>query len=237
MTFRALLLSAGLGTRLRPLTNNVPKCLVKIGEKPILEIWLEILSNAGCEAVLINTHYLSNMVDEYLKDKKFGNMKIITSYEPDLLGTAGTLIRNADFFSGKRCIFIHADNFTDVNLKDFLEFHINYSIPRKMLFTMMTFTTNNPENCGIVSINNEGIVEDFHEKEKGENGNTANAAIYCFEDYFIKFLLSKKKNYFDFSIDVIPECILRIQTFHTNSIFIDIGTKENLEKARRKFKK
>ena len=59
MTFKTLLLAAGMGTRLRPLTNNIPKCLVKIGEKPILEIWLENLSKAGCEEVIINTHYLS----------------------------------------------------------------------------------------------------------------------------------------------------------------------------------
>ena len=101
---------------------------------------------------------------------------------------------------------------------------------------MMTFTTNNPESCGIVSINNEGIVENFHEKKSTDNGNIANAAIYCFNYNLINFLISKKKNYFDFSEDVIPECINNIQTFHTNSTFIDIGTIDNLELARRKYK-
>ena len=95
-----------MGTRLRPLTNNIPKCLVKIGEKPILGIWLENLSKAGCEEVIINTHYLSEMVNEYLKDKEFGNMKIITSYEPKLLGTAGTLINNANYLLGENVMFI-----------------------------------------------------------------------------------------------------------------------------------
>ena len=129
LTFKALLLAAGLGTRLRPLTNNIPKCLVEIGKKPILEIWLENLSKAGCEAVLINTHYFSDKVEEYLHNKKFGKMKIITSYEPELLGTVGTLIENADFLD-KNCMFIHADNFTDTNLREFLKFHVNYSIPK-----------------------------------------------------------------------------------------------------------
>ena len=58
---------------------------------------------------------------------------------------------------------------------------------------MMTFTTNNPKSCGIVSVNNEGVVEKFYEKQEGENGNIANAAIYCFNDYLINFLLSKRK--------------------------------------------
>ena len=69
-----------------------------------------------------------------------------------------------------------------------LKFHLKNTIPKKRLFTMMTFTTNNPESCGIVSINNEGIVENFYEKENGENGNIANAAIYCFNDNLINFL-------------------------------------------------
>ena len=236
MTFKALLLAAGMGTRLRPLTNNIPKCLVEIGEKPILGIWLENLYKAGCEEVIINTHYLSEKVEDYLKGKKFGNMKITISYEPKLLGTAGTLLKNANFLLGGNCMFIHADNFTDVNLREFLTFHLKYTKPKERLFTMMTFTTNNPESCGIVSINNEGIVENFYEKEKGENGNIANAAIYCFNDNLINFLLLKNKNYFDFSKDVIPDCINSIQTFHTNSTFIDIGTIDNLERARRKYK-
>ena len=225
-----------MGTRLRHLTNSIPKCLVKIGGKPILEIWLENLSKAGCEEVIINTHYLSEKVEEYLEGRKFGDMKIITTYEPKLLGTAGTLLKNADFLLGKNCMLIHADNFTDVNLEEFLKFHKDFSIPKKRLLTMMTFTTNNPESCGIVSINNEGIVENFHEKKSTDNGNIANAAIYCFNDNLINFLISKKKNYFDFSKDVIPECINNIQTFHTNSTFIDIGTIDNLELARRKYK-
>ena len=236
MIFKALLLAAGMGTRLRPLTNSIPKCLVKIGGKPILEIWLENLSKAGCEEVIINTHYLSEKVEEYLEGKKFGDMKIITTYEPKLLGTAGTLLKNANFLLGKNCMLIHADNFTDVNLEEFLKFHKDFSIPKKRLLTMMTFTTNNPESCGIVSINNEGIVENFHEKKSTDNGNIANAAIYCFNDNLINFLISKKKNFFDFSEDVIPECINNIQTFHTNSTFIDIGTIDNLELARRKYK-
>ena len=132
MTFKALLLAAGLGTRLKPLTNNIPKCLVRLGDEPILGIWLNNLSKAGCEAVLINTHYLSNQVEDYLKKKDFGNMQIITSYEPKLLGTAGTLIKNSNFFLGGNSMFIHADNFTNTNLQE-LHLHIKTSVPKKII--------------------------------------------------------------------------------------------------------
>ena len=84
MKFKALLLAAGLGTRLRPKTITTPKCLVKIGNSTLLDIWLTNLKNAGCEAVLINTHHLSDQVENFLEKKEFGDMKITTTYEPEL---------------------------------------------------------------------------------------------------------------------------------------------------------
>ena len=232
MTFKALLLAAGLGTRLKPLTKNIPKCLVKVGNEPILGIWLNNLSKAGCESVLINTHYLSNQVEDYLKKKEFGTMQIVTSYESSLLGTAGTLIKNSDFFLGGNSMFIHADNFTNANLQKFMHFHINTTIPKKKLLTMMTFKTDNPRSCGIVRVNKDGILEKFYEKDKDEHGNIANAAIYCFDDNLIKYLISKKEHLYDFSRDVIPNLLGKIQTYHTKSLLIDIGTLESLKKAR-----
>ena len=236
VTFKALLLAAGLGTRLKPLTNNIPKCLVRLGGEPILGIWLNNLSKAGCQSALINTHYLSNQVEDYLKKKDFGNMEIITSYEPKLLGTAGTLIKNSNFFLGGNSMFIHADNFTNTNLQEFMHFHVSTTIPKKKLLTMMTYKTDNPRSCGIVKVNNEGIVEKFYEKEKDEHGNIANAAVYCFDDNLIKYLLLKNKNFYDFSKDVIPNLLGEIQTYHTNSPLIDIGTLESLKKARNQLK-
>ena len=64
-----MLLCAGLGTRLRPITNNTPKCLVEINNKPILEYWLQ-LEKVGCEEVLINTHYLNEKVSKYIAQRK-----------------------------------------------------------------------------------------------------------------------------------------------------------------------
>ena len=88
--FRALLLAAGFGSRLMPLTKNKPKCLMEINGIPLLEYWLINLEKTGCESVLINTHYLSEQIDSYLKKgKDIYEDKI--SYEKILLGTGGTL--------------------------------------------------------------------------------------------------------------------------------------------------
>ena len=229
---KALLLAAGMGTRLRPITLKIPKCLVKIDNKCLLQIWLDKLFLIGCKEVLINTHYLHQEVENFLQNYDSKDMIITTTYEEELLGTAGTLIKNSDFFLGGNSMFIHADNFTNANIKELMQFHINTTIPKKKLLTMMTFKTDNPSSCGIVRVNKEGIVEKFYEKDKDEHGNIANAAIYCFDDNLIKYLLSKKESFYDFSKDVIPNLLGEIQTYHTKSLLIDIGTLESLEKAR-----
>ena len=87
----ALLLAAGYGSRLRPLTYKVPKCMVKIGNQPILERWLTELEKVGCGKAIINTHYLREQVDAYLGQRSKSKLKIMTTYEKELLGTAGTL--------------------------------------------------------------------------------------------------------------------------------------------------
>ena len=82
---RALLLAGGLGTRLRPLTVKTPKCLAPIGGKPLLGHWIEKLEDAGCEEVIINTHYLHEVVDQYIGSLKMQSIKIRISHEENYL--------------------------------------------------------------------------------------------------------------------------------------------------------
>ena len=80
---KALLLSAGLGTRLRPLTDTIPKCLVQINGKPLLQIWLENLTKYGVKEFLINTHYLHKQVEDFANNSTFKE-KITLIYEKEL---------------------------------------------------------------------------------------------------------------------------------------------------------
>ena len=95
---RAILLAAGYGTRLRPLTDNTPKCLVPIHGRALLDIWLERLSSAGIGPFLVSSHYLSAQVRAYIGSSLYSELVTIT-YEEQLLGTAGTVILNVDFSS------------------------------------------------------------------------------------------------------------------------------------------
>ena len=172
---RALLLAAGLGTRLRPMTDTTPKCLVPVGDKPLLQIWLERLSEAGIGPFLINTHYLAEQVHEFIQSSPYRN-QVTLVHEPKLLGTAGTLIRNLDFFQGEDALIIHADNYCLADFRAFKQAHEKRPAP--CLMTMMTFQTDDPQSCGIVEVDDIGVVTGFHEKVKNPPGNLANGAIY-----------------------------------------------------------
>ena len=226
--YRALLLAAGLGTRLKPYTDSKPKCLMNIGGKPLLEYWLENLEKSYCKEVLINTHYLSEQVFDFLDQRTKTNMKITTIHEKELLGTAGTLKQNITFFKNDLGILIHADNFALLDLNKFIRAHIKRS--KNTIMTMVTFLSDNPSSCGIVETDQDQVLVDFNEKPKNPKSSLANAAIYAFEKEFLQEF-TKIDQPHDFSKDVIDKFKGKIQTWLTNETLIDIGTPKSLAKA------
>ena len=128
-------------------------------------------------------------------------------------------------------MLIHSDNYTDFNLKELLKKHIER--PSGCLLTMLVFETQNPSLCGIVETDEKGIVRNFHEKEKSPPGNLANGAIYVFDKEFLSWLNKNFENSNDFSNEIIPALLGKIYTYKTNSLFLDIGTIENLKLAQK----
>lgn len=230
---KALLLCAGFGTRLRPITNKIPKCLVKVNETTILENWLNKLENAGFSEVLINTHYLHNKVSDYLLSRKKSKIKIEVTYEEKLLGTAGTLIKNQEFFRDSKIALIHSDNMTNFKIRELIK--ADAYRPDNCLLTMLTFTTDTPESCGIVVCDHNNILREFYEKNLDPPSNIANAAIYVFDNILLDLLVKKYCHFKDFSKEVIPILIGKIFTYYTKEKLIDIGTPESLMKAKKIF--
>ena len=228
---RALLLAGGLGTRLRPITDLLPKCMVKIKDEPLLGRWLRHLEDIGCEQVIINTHYLAEEVNSFLdkSEQNKRNMSIVRFHEKELKGTAGTLVANLEYFDSCTGLLIHADNVTNNILGCLLEAHENRK--EGCLVTMLTFETANPSQCGIVEVDKSGVVQAFYEKVKNPPGNRANGAIYVFDQDFVEFLRSSGERYKDFSTEILPLLVEKIQTWHTNEPYMDIGTPEALAKA------
>jgi mannose-1-phosphate guanylyltransferase len=225
---RALLLAAGLGTRLRPLTDTIPKCLVPIKGKPLLGIWLERLTQASIGPFLINTHYLANQVMDFTADSPYRDQVTLVN-ELELQGTAGTLIANLDFFQGKDGLLIHADNYC---LADFTNFQLaHHNRPPECLMTMMTFRTDNPLTCGIVNLDKSGVVTGFHEKVSKPPGNLANGAVYILSADLLNRLATDLHTVKDFSTEVLNKFLGRIYSYETSEVFMDVGTPETYEQA------
>ena len=161
--------------------------------------------------------------------------KIYTTYEKNLLGTAGTLIRNLDFFNDSEGLIIHADNITDDNLVEFLNAHNKR--PSNTILSMLTFKTDNPENCGVVKIDKDNVVQEFYEKVKNPPSKLANGAIYAFGKDFITHLQNMDHEVFDISKDIIPSINGKIFSYKTSANFLDIGTPINFKKAQKLFNK
>lgn len=227
---RVLLLSAGYGTRLRPLTDTIPKCLVPINEKPLLEIWLDRLTLAGMGPFLVNTHYLAGRVNSFIQESPYRS-HVTLVHENELLGTAGTLIANLKFFQGEDGMLVHADNYCLADLDAFVSAHRNR--PSGCVMTMMTFRTNIPSSCGIVEIDDRRVAIGFHEKVPHPPGNLANGAVYILSAEMLTEVAQNFSFAKDFSLELMNRFIGRIYTYETKSSFIDVGTPETYQMANR----
>ena len=229
---RALLLAAGLGTRLRPLTNQIPKCLVSIHGKPLLEYWFDLLIPDPVDRVIVNTHYLPAKVQEFVR-KSAWRERVTLVHEQTLLGTGGTVLRNREFFGRAAFMVVHADNLSRFDTVAFVHRHINR--PAGTEITMMTFETDVPQTCGIVEEDTRGIVVGFHEKVPNPPGKRANGAVYIFEPSVVDFIASLDKSVVDLSTEVIPHYIGRMCTYLNTGYHRDIGTLEGLRRAEAEF--
>ncbi len=225
---RALLLAAGLGTRLRPLTNKVPKCLVPIHGRPLLDYWLKTLLDHGVEEVLINTHYMASTVQYFVQQSAWkGKIKVV--HEQRLQGTGGTMLANRSFFCEETFLVAHADNLTIFNMEDFMGSHRARPVGTDL--TMMLFESDDPQSCGIVELNSKGVVEMFHEKTNSPPGNLANAAVYLLEPAVLDMMSSFGKAEIDFSTEVIPKLLGKIFTYRNTIYHRDIGTMKSWAEA------
>jgi mannose-1-phosphate guanylyltransferase len=226
---KAILLAAGLGTRLRPITDRIPKCLVPIKGIPLLGIWLDSLHKNDIGPYLVNTHYFAEQVEAFITASDFHNSVSLVN-EATLLGTAGTLKQNIDFFDGNDGLLIHADNYCLANFQEFVDAH--RSRPDGCLMTMMTFKTDNPSACGVVELDKDNVVVSFYEKQLNPPGNIANGAIYILSNELISQFKTRFKDAVDFSNEVIPALTGKIYTYETKGLLIDIGTVENYSRVK-----
>lgn len=223
---KAVLLAAGLGTRLRPLTNSMSKCLLPIGGKPLLQYWFENLIAARVREVLVNTHWLHEKVESFIADWDNRSLKVTIFHEPALLGSAGTILATREWWEdASELLILYADNFTTVRLEDVLRFHRSHDLP----FTLGIFETDEPQRCGIVELDEEGMVVDFVEKPEKPRTNLAAAGIYMAAPCIMKQVLDWDLNSgepYDLGRDVLPHLVGRMMAYRLEGLLLDIGTPE-----------
>jgi len=225
---KALLLAAGFGSRLGGLTKQTPKPLIKVGENSILAFCLEQLARSGVTEVMINTHHLADQIEDFL-EKYDTPLDITSSYEEDLLGTAGTLKKHIDEFSDDDFIVMHVDNYFADPLSNFVFAHNSREVGN--FGTLGTFDTQNPESCGVLLLNPDRTIREFHEKVVNPPSKIANAAIYALTPEVREPLLRLSHNENDISKHLIPKIMGGLYTYNFEGLFIDIGTPEGLKLA------
>lgn len=222
---RAFVLAAGLGTRLRPLTRRIPKCLIPIGGRPLLTYWLDLFQIHGVKRILMNTHYLHEQVVEFINSIELPIL-IELVYEPTLLGSGGTLQANRSFVEDVKEFFIvYADTLTNVNLTILLKAHRQM----EQVATLGLFRTPSPTECGIVLLDKKGIVVDFQEKPAQPLSDLAFAGVMVASPKIFDFISDQVPC--DLSKDVLRCMVGSIAGLELNAYVCDIGTFQRYERA------
>jgi mannose-1-phosphate guanylyltransferase len=222
---KAILLAAGLGTRLRPLTSVTPKCLVPFGGKPLLDIWLELLREHGFTSVLINTHHLHGQVEKAAEDWR-GTPELHLTHEPTLLGSLGTLQANREFVQGQENVLVcNGDNLTDIDLTQMRAFHREHD----GVLTMALFRPPDLRSCGVVELAEDGRITSFEEKPRNPRGEWANAGVYLIRTSLWDQMQSEPPA--DIGRDLLPACVGKMFGWKWDGFLQDIGTREAYARA------
>jgi NDP-sugar pyrophosphorylase family protein len=201
---KAMILAAGNGTRLSPLTERRAKPALPMANRPLLTYTLQLLSDAGVEEAMINLHHRPESVVEALGDCYEG-ISISYSCEPTLQGTAGALLRVAAFFE-EPFLVVYGDNLLDVDLGSLIQFHSE----RRALATLGLYHAPDPTQVGIVGSDETGCVLSFREKPTVEQLQSepyppriaASAGVYVLEPEILRAIPAQGAP--DFARDVFP---------------------------------
>lgn len=224
---KAFLLAAGHGTRLQPITNSIPKCLVPIAGKPMLQYWFDLFHKHGITEVLINLNHFPEQVEKFI-DLNEKEIQVNLVNEDTLLGSLGTLINNKKFVEDESEFFVfYSDNLTNVNLTKMLSFHKSLDKP----FTMGLFRANDPKSCGIAELNDNYTIIDFVEKPSHPKSDLANAGVYIMKPELLNGFNVKKEELQDIGYDLLPKLVNNMNGFEIKDFLLDMGTHENLKRA------
>jgi mannose-1-phosphate guanylyltransferase/mannose-1-phosphate guanylyltransferase/phosphomannomutase len=214
---KAMVLAAGLGTRLRPLTYEITKPMVPVLDRPVMAHILDLLDRHGFKEVIANLHYFPDSIREH-----FGE-RLAYRYEEELLGTAGGVRACGEFFGDEAFLVISGDALTDIDLGAFVARHRAAG----GIATLAVKQVADTREYGVVLHDREGRITGFQEKPEPDEAlsNLGNCGIYIFEptifDYF------PQRPFVDWAQDVFPTLLANDVPFHIHEIddyWNDVGS-------------
>jgi mannose-1-phosphate guanylyltransferase len=222
---KAFLLAAGVGGRLRPLTETTPKCMLSVDGQPLLGIWLDALLRADVDEVLVNLHHLPGVVSDYLASR-VAPPTVRTFFEPELLGSAGTLLANREWIEDEDFFLAcYADNLTDFDVRFLVDAHRSRDFPA----TIAVFPSDQPSAGGVVQLDAAGIVTGFVEKPDKPVSDLTNAGMYAFRPSVLAEVEGSPPR--DIAYHLLPRLVGRASAVRVEGYFRDIGTPEGYRRA------
>jgi mannose-1-phosphate guanylyltransferase len=223
---KAFLLAAGNGTRLRPITDKIPKCLVPIQGMPMLAIWLELCKEIGITEVLINLHAHADVVRTFLQQSGKPDVRVHVTKEKELLGSAGTLRANRQWVEGEDLFWVfYADVLHCADLSAMLRLHSR----RRPAATLGVYEVPDPSRCGIVMVNSAGVIEHFVEKPAHPTSNLAFSGLMIGTPELLDVIPGDVPA--DIGYHVLPKLTGQMLAFPIRDYLIDIGTLQNYQHA------
>jgi mannose-1-phosphate guanylyltransferase len=223
---KAFLLAAGIGSRLRPVTDAIPKCMVVIDDRPLLDIWLDAFDRAGIDEVLVNLHHLPDVVRHHIAERS-GLPTVRTCFEPELLGSAGTLLANRQWIKDEEFfVACYADNLTDFDVRSLIDEHRGHDA----IATLTVFHSERPSAGGVVELDGTGRVIGFAEKPNEPVSDLTNAGMYAFHPSVLDEVDGMPPS--DIGYDLLPRLVGRARAVLVDGYFRDIGTAHAYQRAR-----
>jgi len=238
---KALVLAAGEGTRLRPLTLNLPKAMVPVDGQPLLAHTMAWLARHGIRDVAINLHHCPEVITDFFGDGSASGMRITYSYEDRLLGTAGAARRLAGFLRDGPFLVVYGDVLTDLNLAALLDFHRERTVIEPgAAATLALYQVPNPTEVGLVGLDGNGRITRFQEKPRPEEVFTdlANAGVLVAEPAMLDQIPDGR--FSDFGLDVLPKLLAAGVPLYgwpipDGTYLLDIGSHEKYMQAQREW--
>jgi len=228
----AVILAGGLGTRLRPVFDQGPKCMAPVGGRPFLEYLVYRLAAAGIKDVVLCIGYLGEQIQDYFGDGSARGLNFRYAIEHQLLGTAGAVKNAESWLQQKTCFVFNGDSFLDVDLAGMLAFHR----ARKALVTIALARCSDPARYGQVLLNAEGAVTAFVEKDAanpaaaGEAECHINGGVYVLSPGVLEHIPAGQV--VSWEKDVFPRLIgAGLYGYSGAGYFIDIGVPADFQRA------